>query len=144
MIAFWIFVYNGDEKYGHSSFKTRIRDSHWGLYKFTQNRTKVQEADNILFYKAGQGGQRFLGTANVETLPFSVTKLLVAKYPSLAGFDYCMKLMNLDIWQTPVPMRNVAEKLHFIKNKEKYGVYLQGGIKSISERDYKTVITHRE
>ncbi len=36
--------------------------------------------------------------------------------------------------------KNVAGSLDFVKNKEKWGTYLQGGVVKITEEDYKFIV----
>lgn len=133
---YWIFILKEASGRSLEEFRTRIGQRHWGLYKSTKNRKIIQDGDAVVFYLAGEGGQKFLGTAAVEREPFIITPRLKAKSPSLSGFDYAIRLSNIELYKTPVRIREVLPRLEFIRNKQYYGVYLQGGVKQIGESDF--------
>ena len=54
--------------------------------------------------------------------------------------DYGVLLKDIDIWQKPKPTEELIPHLKFIENKEFWGAYLQGGIRQITEEDFKTII----
>lgn len=46
----------------------------------------------------------------------------------------------MDVWTRPKPIRPLLKKLSFIKNVDHWGPYLQGGVRKISESDYKAIL----
>ncbi len=61
-MACWIFVINDDDKV----FEKRMSEKKWPIFIHTHNRRNLRINDNIIFYKAGKDGQKFLGTANLS------------------------------------------------------------------------------
>ena len=45
-------------------------------------------------------------------------------------------LKNTKIFQKPVSVKKIMNELDFIKRKDKYGLYFQGGIRKIEKKYY--------
>ena len=43
-------------------------------------------------------------------------------------------------YEEPVSIKKIMEKLTFITNPAKYGTALNGGVRRISEKDYKVIL----
>jgi|APSaa5957512535_1039671.scaffolds.fasta_scaffold75676_2 hypothetical protein len=122
----WVFVIRDEE----IVFKKRIKQKMWPLYRGTKFQTFLEIGDKIVFYQAGLGGQIFLGTAEVK----SEVKQIPKKIDSYIDLD------KINIWKKHPSIRNMVAKLSFIKNKEHWGLYLQGGILRMEKKDYTTII----
>lgn len=120
----WIFVIKNSDK----EFRSRVKNKQWPIYNKTQNRKRLQIGDRLIFYKAGINGQKFLGTATIGSN---------LKEKSL--FTFSLDLNDIKIWKAPVEMKNVIKNLDFIKNKENWGNYFQGGVRCISDTDFDTI-----
>lgn len=117
---YWIFVMTGN----NSDFLNRIKNNKWELYRKTSNRLKIQKGDKILFYLARFPRQKIVANAILKSNVTSV------------GDKFFVDLSELEIWKKQISIKPFIESLDFIKNKSKWGGYLQGGISKISENDY--------
>ena len=123
-MAYWIFVINDTDEV----FAERMKERTWPIFVYTQNRRHLNVGDHVIFYKAGAKGQKFLGSARVSS-PVEKKKI-----------DYSMGLGDIAIWKEGVSVVPLLEKLEFVRNMASWGVYFQGGVKSISEDDYTTIV----
>ena len=122
----WIFVIRADE----SVFKKRIEQKKWPIFHATKFRVFLEICDNVIFYKAGEGGQKFMGTA--------VLKSQATPIPDKV--DYYVDMEKIDIWKNHPSIRNLIPDLGFIKNKDHWGLYVQGGVLRIEKNDYSTIL----
>lgn len=120
----WIFVIKNSDKEFHS----RVKNKEWPIYNKTQNRKRLQIGDRLIFYKAGTDGQKFLGIATIGS-----------NLKEKSSFTSSLDLNDIKIWKTPVEMKNAIKNLDFIKNKENWGNYFQGGVRRISDTDFDTI-----
>ena len=51
-----------------------------------------------------------------------------------------MEIEEVSVLATPVEMREVIKELDFVKNKNNWGNYFQGGVRRISEEDFFVII----
>ena len=126
----WIFVIRDDE----FIFNKRIQHKKWPLYPFTKFRTYLEVGDKIVFYQAGKRGQKFLGCGVIE----SESKPIPDK------IDYFVEMGEIEIWKKTPSIRDLIPHLGFIKNKEHWGLYLQGGILKIEKKDYSIILKESE
>ena len=56
-------------------------------------------------------------------------------------FDYFLELDEISVWKNGVLIKPLIPNLDFIINKNNWGVYFQGGVMSISSKDFKTITT---
>ena len=116
----FIFVFN-DAKF---ELENHLNSKTWPLYKFTPCRNMIQPCDKILFYEAGEGAHRFIGSARVDRIQD-------------AKNNEKLVLMNeLKICQKPLDIKKIMPKLYFIRNRKKYGFYLAAGVRRIEESDF--------
>jgi len=122
----WIFVISNSD----SEFEKRMKKKEWPIFSFTANRKKLEIDDSVVFYKAGIGGQKFLGKAEVAS-----------KIKKGEGkIDYFVSLKNTESWKKPVKIKPLVGKLDFIKDKNVWGRHMQGGVRSLSGKDFSTVV----
>jgi len=120
----WIFVIKDSD----DEFQNRIRTKKWPIFSKTQNRKKLVIGDLIVFYKAGTNGQKFLGSAIIKT-----------ELKEQSTDKYFLEMDKIVVWKNRVTMKQVIRKLDFIKNKNNWGNYFQGGVRVISEKDFLTI-----
>jgi hypothetical protein len=130
----WIFVSIPYSDYNKGTIlemaKNLKQSAKWRIGKRTGSRTQLAKGDKVLFYQAGEGGKKFVGTATIlSDLQISNEEI----------FDL-ITIGDIEFWRKAVPARNILGKLSFIKNKNKWGVYFKGGIIKISEEDYNTIL----
>jgi len=110
-----------------------MRDERWPIFVHTQNRKNLQIGDNVIFYEAGLGGQKFLGTSSINSEVKKTTRL-----------DYFVELNNINVWKKNVKVKDLLNKLDFIKDKQVWGRFLQGGVRRISEKDFDIITKGNE
>ena len=108
----------------NSEFLEKIKTKRWSLYKRTSNRLNIRKGDKILFYLARYPRRKFVANGVLS----SNVKEEVD--------EFSVGLYKIRLWKIQVPIRPLISSLKFIKDKEKWGRYMQGGIIRISDRDY--------
>jgi predicted RNA-binding protein len=109
----------------------------WGLHPRTANRANVKSGDMLVFYLGGQ--HVFLGTAKAVSGAY-LQKEDDAQQLFLNSGTYRVDIDEVSVWERPKPIKPLLKKLSFIKNEEHWGPYLQGGVRKISESDFKTIL----
>jgi len=134
MVNYWIFVSVPYTDFNTGDFLKIYRkikvSKKWSIGKKTPNRKKLSKNDEILFYQGGERGGKFVGSAEL------VSGLI---QQDNGMFDFVI-LKNIEFWKKPVEIRPILRKLSFIKDKKHWGVYFQGGIIRISEKDYEEIL----
>jgi hypothetical protein len=54
---------------------------------------------------------------------------------------YGVRLEQISIWEALRPVEDLLPALDFIDNKQFWGPYFQGGVRHVSEKDYRTIVT---
>ena len=116
----WIFVMAGSS----SEFRDRIKTKKWILYKRTSNRLNIRKGDKILFYLARPPRRKIIANA------------VLSSEVKENGEDFLVGISRIRLWKKQVSIKPFIESLEFIKNKVKWGGYMQGGIVKITDKDY--------
>jgi len=124
----WIFVMNG----ASDDFKKRIQSGRWPIYSRTQHRNDLSSGDNVVFYLAGKLNKKLLGTAKVSS-----------DLEPDKEHDFSVAVSEVDLWKKPIEMKKLLGSLGFIKNKDNWGMHLQGGVIPLPKEDYKKIIGSR-
>lgn len=141
----WIFVANywklsdGSWIDSREIIRTRAGDRFWGLGERTPNRKAVAKDDRVVFYAGGGESQVFMATAILASPSYELTpeqNERVSHNREEFRTQYGVDLEDVELWSVPKPARDLVPHLSFIQNKEFWGTYLQGGIRSISPADY--------
>ena len=146
VMNFWIFIVTShklDDRTlsGSEIFRQRMEDKFWGLGEGTPNRRLLELGDRVVFY-IGNPQKVFAGTVTLAGPSF---QLSTDESEELShGEDFyrsrCgVRLDGLDIWAQPRPVDQFVQKLKFIENKKSWGTYFQGGIRRISEEDFRLI-----
>ena len=122
----WIFVFNDDDRV----FQVRIDEKTWPIFRKTPNRNRLRVGDNIIFYKSGTNGKKFIGKASIES-----------NLQRVDQFDYSLKLSGIKVWKKPVKVSKVINNLEFISDKTFWGRYFQGGVRSINDSDFEVILS---
>jgi len=114
----------------------------WGIGERTPYRKDLRKGSRVVFYQAGKGGQRFIGTATIasELRLMSAQRAAERRALGIEPAKYDLDLMDIEVWKEAKPIVDMVQRLQFISNKDHYGVHFQGGVKRISEADYYTII----
>jgi len=120
-----------------------INDNIWGIGNNTPNRKNIQKEDQVLFYKTQPNGRKFIGKAilNSSTIPFNGD----LKYSEdsniiVKGWDNLVLLKEIEVFEEPILIEPLFDFLDFIKDKSKWGTYLQGGVVKITKKDFETIL----
>lgn len=116
---------NGTE----DDFKKRIKSGKWPIFSKTHHRNKLRIGHDIIFYLAGKSNKKILGTAKIAS------KLQIDK-----DSDFTVSLSEVDVWKKPLFFKELVSSLGFIKNKDNWGISLQGGAIPLPEEDYNKII----
>jgi len=114
----------------------------WGIGERTPYRKELRKGSRVVFYQAGKGGQKFIGTATIasELRPMSDAQAAARRAVGIEPARHDLDLANIDIWKDPKPVVDMLQRLEFISNKDHFGVHFQGGVKRIDEADYYTIV----
>ena len=108
-------------------FLKRINMKKWPIYSRTSHRKKLKEGDRIIFYLAGAPRKKFAGSA------------VIASDLEKENDDFTVALSEIKKWSKQILISSLLESLEFIKNKSNWGVYMQGGVVHISDKDYHVI-----
>lgn len=126
LLNHWIFVITEDE----GVFKKRIESKSWPISRGTKHQTYLTKGDYIIFYHAGMDRKRFLGTATLKSSLKSIPNKI----------DSYVEIGMIELLMPPLSIRDLLPDLKFIKNKDYWGLYLQGGIIKLDENDYSFIL----
>lgn len=151
MVHFWIFTVidqriGQEEKKGIEIYKKRMSDAFWGLSERTPNHKWLKEDDYVIFYLGRSEGKKFLGTSVLSSGYYELDEKEKKKLHHGPFFqsNHGVKLKNIEVWDEPINIHSVAKRLKFIRNKQIWWTYLQGGIREISEDDYNVIVSEHE
>ena len=140
-----IFISSDGKKSGFEIFNERIENNKWPIYKTTPQLLNVKVERNVIFYIAGAGEkkQSFVGYAKIKRI---IEKNLTEVDPNQ---EFRQVLCNVEFkdfktFKEEIYIKDHIDNLSFIKNKEKYGLYFQGGVCKINKQSYDYLIDVRK
>jgi hypothetical protein len=136
---------------GYEVATHRIKERLWGLHKRTRNIKRIKVNDIVLIYAAGRrdNGRTFVGTAAIKKISQYSTseknRYTREEIPS-SPIEVFLHLTEVRCFKKPISIYKIKEKVEFIKNPnaKRWGVILQGGSLSITEKDFKKIIKAEE
>lgn len=134
MQRFWLFILGKSsyEQQGSllSVLKQIQKSGKYPLNAKTLNKKALKPGDLAVLYLAGGCHKMFYGNCMIDSKCYLLNKTS----------GYFLDVKRVKIWKKPLKAELVVNKLSFIKNKARWGAYIQGGIKEISQSDYKIII----
>ena len=127
MMDYFLFTTN----IGHTELDKRFNSKKWPFFFNTRNQNNLKRGDKVIFYQGGMGNHKFFADTIIE----SVTNTSKIKE---------INITEISRWNTPIDITEIYEKLEIIKQPKCYGVYLAGGIKKLSQKDFETIMHSRE
>ena len=123
----------------------RLEAKLWGLYENTPHRKNIAPGDRVIIYLAGNGflGKHFIATTSIHTI--TEDKKIFSKTLSSLSTPPIAAILFGDIhfFAKPVSIKEIKYKLEFVpQNTTKWGCVLQRGAKSISSKDFLTIVSH--
>jgi len=148
---YWLFTVtqkkvDGDVFEPDAILKQRLSDKFWGLGERTPNRRYLAQGDRVVFY-VGIPYTTFAATAILATDSFALSEDQKDKYGhglSLYRPDYGVILDGIELWESPRVVKDLIGNLKFIENKENWGAYFQGGVRQLSEDDFRAIAEGRK
>ena len=143
---YWIFTVtthkvDGETFAAEDIFRLRMADKFWGLGEKTPNRSSLQKADSVVYY-IGSPAKVFAGCAVLGSNSWKLSEEERDRLWHGKKFyraEYGVILEQIAIWDRPRGIETVLPNLAFIENKEFWYTYFQGGIRQISEEDFRTL-----
>jgi hypothetical protein len=126
--------------------KQRLTDGFWGLGERTPNRRYLQKGDQIVFY-LGLPVMAFAASATLASDSFALSDEQKEKYwhcKKVYETEYGVLIENIRPWETTRLVKDLVTSLKFIENKQNWFAYFQGGVRQISEDDYRTILENRK
>lgn len=126
--------------------KERLADEFWGLGERTPNRRYLQKGDQIVFY-LGLPNMSFAASATLASESFALSDEQKRKYwhgKKVYEAEYGVLLKDIRLWDATRSVKDLVASLKFIENKENWFAYFQGGVRQISEDDYRTIVENRK
>jgi len=136
-----ILVSSDGKKPGLEIFKERITKNRWPIYDKTPQLLNVKTGKKVIFYIAGSGEkkQSFVGTARIKKKINTVNEVLDTNQEFRKVLFY-IEFENFKFFNKSIQIKDHIENLNFIKNKEKYGLYFQGGVCKIDESSHNYIL----
>jgi len=145
---YWIFVVTSHKEAsleGEEILRQRLEDKFWGLGERTPNRKSLQAGDEIVFY-VGNPKKVFAASAIITEGCFEPKENERERLSHGKAFyraAYGVRLGHIRVWDVPRRVEDLVTRLDFIENKEFWGPYFQGGVKGITEQDFRTITDSR-
>ncbi|MGO9243621.1 MAG: endonuclease NucS domain-containing protein [Verrucomicrobiia bacterium] len=148
---YWIFTVtshklDGETLTGDDILQQRVQDRFWGLGEKTPNRRALQKGDQIVFY-VGIPRKAFAATATLASDSFKTSedeKQTLSHGKRFYRADYGVRLESIQVWTTLRSTEDLVPQLDFIENKASWFAYFQGGVRQVSEKDFRTITEGRE
>ena len=145
-MAYWIFCVTAHKDLGISDpedvLKQRFSDQFWGLGEKTPNRRALKAGDKVIFY-LGTPHRAFGASAVLASDSFSLSPQQQQDLSHGMDFyraPYGVRLSEIDIWDHRCRVEDVLPAISFIENKDNWGVYFQGGVRYLPERDFAVIM----
>ena len=149
-MANWVFIatlkkIEGDQFAAESIVEQRLNDGFWGLGEKTPNRRALKKGDSVVFY-VGLPSMAFVANASLASDSFSLSEGQREKYGHGKLFyqaEYGVLLDQIARWQEPKYVKDLVPNLGFIENKESWFAYFQGGVRQLSDEDFRVIVEGR-
>lgn len=126
-MGYWLFVKRGS----HAVCVEQIKQKKWILNNRTSNRLRLEKGDKVVFYIAGSHRKKIIANAEISSHLKKESEIL------------SIGIYKIKIWKNPFSIHEIIPRLDFIKNKKRWGLYLQGGIINLSKHDYDIIIKNK-
>lgn len=150
-VGHWIFSVTAHKGHDYSLsaeqiFRQRMKDGFWGLNQKNVNFKSLHKGDRVVFY-VGNPSSVFTGSVTLDSTGVHLSDEDKEKFSHGISFyrsDAGVFLGDIEIWEYPQSIESLIPVLSFIKNKEKWYAYFQGGIVKIQESDFRAIINSIE
>jgi predicted RNA-binding protein len=135
-----IFISSDGKKSGFDIFNERVQKNRWPIYNKTPQLRNVKVGKNVVFYIAGAGKKRqsFIGNAKIKSI-IDNKNTAVDTNQEFKQVVFHVEFKELKIFDKDIKIKDHINYLDFIENKEKYGLYFQGGICKIDQQSFEYI-----
>ena len=136
-----VFISSDGAKNAMDIFGERINTNMWPIYDKTPQIINLKEDKKVIFYIAGNttNSQHFIASATIDKI-IENAESIIDPNQSLRLVKFYINFKDFLKFDKNVSVRENMDDLTFIKNKEKYGLYFQGGICKIDQTSYNYII----
>jgi len=148
--SYWIFVI-GQNHTGREVFEDKQKfekfmkkEMCWGVGSNTPYTGNIRSGQRGVFYLTGKHGKfSFISSFKTKTEPIKISKEAEKSLSPIITYwsTYVIYLKEFNAFKKRVDIRKIADKLDLTKNKSSWGAALQGGIRKISEKDYRMIVS---
>ena len=137
-MKYFILLTSDSDQIAKNILDNRLKKKQWEIYDKTNLRRQLEEKDKVIFYLAGSGpnSQHFVGEAIIDKIVYENSLYSEEANTMIHSTLHFDQILN---YEDPVSIKKIMKKLTFIKNPDKYGTALNGGVRRISEKDYKVI-----
>lgn len=147
MVNYWIFVISNVRPNrvtfeNSKKFKNLLsKNPYWGLSSRTQYVNQLEKNDKGVFYLAGEDSHSFIASFEIDSEAYKLSIEEKKKLnPDLTYFSSsCVNIRNIKVFKKPVKIYELLKLLDMTRNQTAYGYLLQGGVRKITEGDYKKI-----
>jgi len=130
----WVFVATEYSDYNTGTIreilKKLVDEKRWKIGLKTPNRSKLRPGDKILFYASGEGKKEFVASGELDSEFLSNDNRIYGH----------VELKNILIFEKTVRIKPILDKFSSFKNNRYWGLFFQGGVRKISQKEYNLVI----
>lgn len=118
-----------------------LKKNLWAFSFNAPNLRHFDEGDRVAVYLAGKRNRVFAADFTIATKAYEV-KMESDEPDWLAMFPMRTEIRCISQWEKHLPIRDVIDKLDFIKDKKNYGLYFRQSSKVITETDFSEIINY--
>lgn len=137
-MQYFILLTSDSNKHAEEILAQRLKSKIWEIYDKTNLRNQLEEKSKVIFYLAGSGpnSQHFVGEAIIDKIVHANSKYSEEANTMIHSTLHFEKILN---YKVPISIKKIMNNLTFITNPAKYGTAINGGVRRISEKDYKII-----
>ena len=132
-MQYWIFISYPYSDFNYGTIKEIFGDSahpiKWLIGEHTRFKKRLRADDKVLFYQAGEVEKKIVASGALRSDLRTDEKQR----------DYVL-VGDIELFVTPLLIKKILGYLSFVKDVKHWGIYFQGGITKIQEKDYKLIL----
>lgn len=143
---YFVFVINDiptkNQIFAAKSISDRLLQSNcWAFNERTPNLRKIKPEDKVVLYIAGKDNMYFCATFKIDSDVFQRTFMIFDSNDVWLDelFPLSCGIKEINIFSTPVNVREIKDRLNFISDKKNWGLFFRQSTKVISEDDYNLI-----
>ena len=131
---------NGKRISSYDMMRHRLDKNSWPMFKGTSHMKKIEIGDKVVFYLAGntKSSQNFVSSAEIQNIVNWDFRdgILDVEDALTPNPEIILKLRNITLFPKAISIRPLVKNLNFIKKPDFWGLYMQSGCISITEKDF--------